>query len=245
VVTIAEGPSGDGKTDTYPTRGRPTFAFQEASLINHMLMNGKHFTCPHTYWGIETAITAMSNILEDSEHLATTRLPLPYAQVTRLLTLGFLLVVPFAYTTSLGWAIIPLSLVANLVYFLIDECSGQMETPFETKPNDVELEKTLRRIDKLTAAQVSQFLGRPVSNFNLFPEKATTDKDHVVTTKVKSMGNQNVVVEPDRSSHSPFHHHSHKDRSSDKDDSKRSERSRSPSPVKLSPAEVAIESAAP
>ena len=43
VVTIADGPLGDGKKDRYPSKARPTFAFQQASLINHSLMKGKHF----------------------------------------------------------------------------------------------------------------------------------------------------------------------------------------------------------
>lgn len=200
-ATIADGPTGDGKKDKYPTRSRPTFAFQEASLLAHQLMKGKYFSCPHTYWGIETAITTMSNILEDSEHLATSLLPLPYAQLTRLLTLGFLAVIPLAYTSSLGWTIIPLSFVANSVYFLIDECSGQMETPFGEKANDVALEKTLRRIDKLTAAQLCQFLGKPVSNYNLFPEKRSTDVEQQATNTVKQMGHSEVVSVPSHPHH--------------------------------------------
>ena len=43
VVTIADGPLADGKKDRYPSKARPTFAFQQASLINHSLMKGKHF----------------------------------------------------------------------------------------------------------------------------------------------------------------------------------------------------------
>ena len=86
----------------------------------------------------------MSYILEDSEHLATSLLPLPYAQLTRLLALVFLLVMPLAYVQNLGLLVIPLSFTANVVYFLIDECSGQMEQPFGNDVNDVAIEKTLR-----------------------------------------------------------------------------------------------------
>ena len=237
-VTMSDGPTGDGKKDKYPTRSRPTFAFQEASLLAHQLMKGKYFSCPHTYWGIETAITTMSNILEDSEHLATSLLPLPYAQLTRLLSLGFLMVIPLAYTSSLGWTIIPLSFVANTVYFLIDECSGQMETPFGEKPNDVALEKTLRRIDKLTAAQLCQFLGRPVSNYNLYAEKRSTDGEHHATNTIKAMGHSEVVAEPVHttvaSRLTASIHHSTSGRSS------------SPTrPITVDPTNVTIQSAVP
>jgi hypothetical protein len=99
-----------------------------------------------------------------------------------------LLVLPVATATALGWLVIPLCFIVNLTYFLIDECSGQMEEPFGTDPNDVALEKTLRRIDKLTASQLCQYLKRPVTNFNLFPESRSTDHSGKVTNRVRQMG---------------------------------------------------------
>ena len=72
-------------------------------------------------------MASLADILEESEHLAISLLPLPYAQVTRGLALVFLLVLPVASLSSLGWFTIPLCFVVNLMYFLIDECSGQME----------------------------------------------------------------------------------------------------------------------
>ena len=42
-VTTADGPTGDGKKDKYPSRMRPAFAFQQASLLNHELFKGKHY----------------------------------------------------------------------------------------------------------------------------------------------------------------------------------------------------------
>lgn len=125
-VTVSSGPGGDGKKDKYPTRARPTFAFQKASLLNHTLFRSGHFSCPHAFWGIETAITTMADQFETVEHLGTSLLPLPYAQLTRLLSLIFLLTLPLAYVRSLGLMMPFLSLVANFVLFLIDECSGQV-----------------------------------------------------------------------------------------------------------------------
>ena len=45
-TTVADGPTGDGKKDKYPSKARPVFAFQKASLINHGLMRDKHFVRP-------------------------------------------------------------------------------------------------------------------------------------------------------------------------------------------------------
>ena len=68
-------------------------------------------------------------------------------------TMATLIALPVAYVRDLAWGMCPLSLVANLVFFVIDECSGEMELPFGNDENDVEVEKILRRIDKLSAAQ--------------------------------------------------------------------------------------------
>ena len=175
-VTIADGPTGDGKTDKYPSRSRPMFAFQKASTLNHRLFKDKHYTCPHTFFAVETNITSMSSTFEEIEHLQTSLLPLPYAQLTRLLALVYLTLQPVAYWNNPYW-MVPLCFLSSLVFFIIDECSGQMEEPFGTDINDVELDKIFRRADKLTAAQLYMFNSSngPVSNYNLFPESRTTD----------------------------------------------------------------------
>ena len=197
VVTIADGPTGDGKKDKYPSRARPTFAFQEASVINHRLFASGKFSCPHAFWGIEDSIYTMASTFEDAEHLGTSLLPLPYAQLTRLLTLIFLVFLPLAYVRLLGWVMVPLSVITNFVFFIVDECSGQMELPFGDDANDVEIEKIIRRADKLTAAQLFQFFdtekdgrsSQPVRNHNLFPDVRSTDiYGSVVKRKVRMMG---------------------------------------------------------
>ena len=189
IVTVADGPSGDGKKDKYPTKMRPCFAFQKASLLNHALFKAKHYSCPHTFWGIETDISRMAATFEEAEHIATSVLPMPYAQLTRLLMLIFVAILPVAYVQKLGVLMLPLAFTASAVYFLVDECSGQMETPFGTELNDVEIEKTIRRIDKLSAAQLSQWLdGKPITNYNLFPEARSTDKAGEQTRKLALMG---------------------------------------------------------
>ena len=69
------------------------------------------------------------------------------------------------------------------------------QEPFGEDPNDVAIEKTLRRIDKLSASQLCQHLKRPVTNFNLFPESRTTDSHGKVTNKVRRMGHLSLTAE--------------------------------------------------
>jgi len=123
---------------------------------------------------VESAIAKMSNTFEEVEHLATTVIPLPYAQLTRAIAFLFLAGLPVAVVQRLGWATLPLCLIANCIYFLADECSAQMEMPFGTDADDIPLEKMIRRIDKHTAAQVYIYTDHPVSNYNIYPDARST-----------------------------------------------------------------------
>ena len=43
---------------------------------------------------------------------------------------------------------------------------------------DVDLSKIIRRIDKFTAALVSLYVGRPVMNYDVYPETRSTSATH-------------------------------------------------------------------
>eukprot|EP00964_Phaeocystis_antarctica_P049197 scaffold28499_cov65-Phaeocystis_antarctica.AAC.5 len=151
------------KKDRYPSKNRAAFAFQQAQLINSQLHRRSHYSVPHTYMAVEAGICHCASIYEEVEHFGGSVLPLPYAQLTRLIALLFLCLVPISTVHGLGWGVIPLCFFANLVYFLVDDVASQMEVPFGHDANDVDLEKMIRRIDKHTAAQMS-LLVRPHPN---------------------------------------------------------------------------------
>ena len=56
-----------------------------------------------------------------------TILPLPYAQLTRLVTIMMLIIIPWATVGDVGALCMPLSLMANIIFFTVDECSSEME----------------------------------------------------------------------------------------------------------------------
>ena len=55
-----------------------------------------------------------------------TILPLPYAQLTRVVALFYLLLLPLTVTTVLHWGTIPFLFLINCVYFTADECASQV-----------------------------------------------------------------------------------------------------------------------
>lgn len=65
----------------------------------------------------------------------------------------YLVELPLATVQAIGWGVVPLCFLANIVYFLIDESSAEMEQPFGPDENDIPIEKMIRRIDKHTASQ--------------------------------------------------------------------------------------------
>jgi hypothetical protein len=110
---------------------------------------------------------------------------------------------------EIQYFVIPFSLTANVVFFLVDECSSQMEAPFGDDESDIDLPKLLRRIDKHTASTLALWTGSPVKHFNLYPEAQTTShhcrplvrafskframKAHSVATEVsKSTGSEHA-----------------------------------------------------
>jgi len=166
--------SVDGKTDRYPTRNRPQAIFFRLSYEVAELWRKKHIPSPNHHLSIENEIKKMARVCEEVEHLNMTILPLPYAQLTRLVTFLLLIILPYASVGDVDFLCIPLSFIANLVFFTVDECSSQMETPFGDDTSDIDLPKLLRRIDKHSAATLAMWLGAPVQHFNLYPEAQTT-----------------------------------------------------------------------
>ena len=53
--------------------------------------------------GLNATIAKMNNVFDDVENLAKTIIPLPYAQITRLITVLFLAVLPFQTVRKLKW----------------------------------------------------------------------------------------------------------------------------------------------
>ena len=80
----------------------------------------------------------------------------------------------------------PISLAPHQAYhcpervpILIPPYSSPIPTPTSTlTPHQVDLSKIIRRIDKFTASLMSLYVGRPVENYDTYPETRSTGKEH-------------------------------------------------------------------
>ena len=134
----------DAKKDIFPWRNRPAFVFdalhqQTVKLLRDGLLPS--FTSPSFTASITHNINEMSDLFEEFEHLGLTLLPLPFAQLNRLVMIAFLALLPFAAADSAGRLLVPFCLLANVVYFTLDSVAAEMETPFGKAISDVAFEK--------------------------------------------------------------------------------------------------------
>eukprot|EP00326_Haptolina_ericina_P032402 CAMPEP_0181246406 /NCGR_PEP_ID=MMETSP1096-20121128/43983_1 /TAXON_ID=156174 ORGANISM="Chrysochromulina ericina, Strain CCMP281" /NCGR_SAMPLE_ID=MMETSP1096 /ASSEMBLY_ACC=CAM_ASM_000453 /LENGTH=463 /DNA_ID=CAMNT_0023343233 /DNA_START=1 /DNA_END=1392 /DNA_ORIENTATION=+ len=160
----------DNKGDRFPSKHRPAYAFYKMHEITAKLARSGLLHPPPYHLACDAAIQRMSNTFDHVEMIGKTQMPLPYAQVCRFTNLLFLLLLPFAVVRDIKWLTIPLSFVANLVYNTIDRVASEMEHPFGSDTNDVDVDKEIRRIDKNGSALLALWMRKPVMHFDVFPE---------------------------------------------------------------------------
>lgn len=181
--------ASDGKQDHFPSRNRPSYALAQLHRATTALYTAGHFPSFNHHLAVEADLSEFGMIFEQIEYLGLTIIPLPYAQLTRVVSLFYCLMLPFGVAEDLKWAAtITITVVVCIIYFTIDEVSSQMETPFAGRENDVDLEKMIRRIDKHTASVMSEYTGRSELNFDIFPETRRTDGEHHVMKGHEEIG---------------------------------------------------------
>ena len=62
--------------------------------VNAALLRDQLYSDVSHHLAVEESIVQLSGTFEEVEHLALTMMPLPYAQLSRLATLLFLLIIP-------------------------------------------------------------------------------------------------------------------------------------------------------
>ena len=94
-MVVASMPGGDGASATYPARNWPSVAFYNVQREVVKLFRDGHLpSSPHAS-GLDALVDQLSDTLEQVELIGLTIAPLPYAQVTRWITLAFLIFLPF------------------------------------------------------------------------------------------------------------------------------------------------------
>ena len=95
IMLEASMPAGDGRKTTYPARNWPAVAFYHVQRELVKIFHDGHLpSSPHAA-SIDALIDQLSDTLEEVELIGLTMAPLPYAQVTRWITLAFLVFLPF------------------------------------------------------------------------------------------------------------------------------------------------------
>jgi len=169
----------EGKVDRYPSKARPRFAFYLLLQTLWQMNQNDRFKTVHYHLAIESCVHSLGQSFDDMVTLGETLMPIPYAQVTRFVSVVFLTVLPFSLVNSLHWYTIPVCFVSNLIYLTVSICASEMEAPFGTDENDVDVSKLVRRLDKHTAAMMALWLGKPCPNFDVNPDSAVAIREKV------------------------------------------------------------------
>lgn len=99
-MIVASMPGGDGGSATYPARNWPSVAFYHLQReVSKLFRDGHLPSSPHSS-GLDALVDRLSDTLEQVELIGLTMAPLPYAQVTRWITLAFLVFLPFEGTAK-------------------------------------------------------------------------------------------------------------------------------------------------
>ena len=95
IMLEASMPAGDGRKAAYPARNWPAVAFYHVQRELVKIFRDGHLpSSPHAA-SIDALMDQLSDTLEEVELIGLTMAPLPYAQVTRWITLAFLVFLPF------------------------------------------------------------------------------------------------------------------------------------------------------
>jgi len=160
--------AGPGRPERMPQSVHAAFAFHLAEQATHEAFAACKLHTSPSRARLEYLFNELATVFDQVELLAMTMLPLEYAQASRLACLVFLALLPFSAVHALQWFVIPIAMLANIVFLCIDESASDMEAPFGMDETDVDLEGAVRATDIQSAAVLGAVYGKPVAHFDLY-----------------------------------------------------------------------------
>ncbi|KAL1504974.1 hypothetical protein AB1Y20_008740 [Prymnesium parvum] len=175
----------DGKKDKYPSRNRFAGILQ-LIMSEAAVMYWSGILKPEMFADTVSTLQRLEDVFEEFNYMSEYIMPFSYAQIYQVTTLIFLLVLPFSEGCwdLMGWGTLPMTFIVSTCFLTLNECAKEMELPLGDDPNDVDVNKVARRIDKQTAALLGFSLGGAViPNFDLFPETRQAHDSKATTTR--------------------------------------------------------------
>ena len=99
----------------------------------------------------DVQISQFMHLFEQVEYLGKCYLPLPYVQFINYAIILYSMLFPFGIYAHLGVYTPIACFLLGVMLFTIEEIAIELEDPFGEDPNDLDIEKQVRRIDKETA----------------------------------------------------------------------------------------------
>jgi putative membrane protein len=90
--------------------------------------------------GLEQQVRALTDCQGGCERILLTPVPFAYAVHNKQLLMLYLLSLPFVLVEEMGWAAVPATAVIAFGLLGIEEAGGEIENPFGTDPNDLDID---------------------------------------------------------------------------------------------------------
>ena len=127
---------------------RVRFMLSEFSKLTRVLQNNGKISD----LGMLVLSTPFNGAVEQLSNIHSVQsipFPFPYAQLTTVFLLFYVLTFPLAFASLLGIFVIPISVLVTLAFFGLNEVSMELEDPFGEDPNDLPLDDTGYLLDQL------------------------------------------------------------------------------------------------
>jgi len=119
---------------------------------------------------MQTLINTLMECVGGCERILKTPLPLAYSIHIKQLVLLYCLVLPFQFVRDLNWWTAPFTALVSLTLFGIEEIGIEIENPFGTDANDLQLEAICNTIEQ----NIEEFIATEEVDLIAFSEDAKT-----------------------------------------------------------------------
>lgn len=127
--------SNDEYNETIQKKNPPNYLLvKQSEDLQKAFKNG--WLSDYRFIRLDETLIEFNNHQGMSERIKNTPLPRPYSFFSRVFVLIHGTMVPFAFIEELGWINIPLSIVINFVFLMLDLIGERHEDPFENRMDD-------------------------------------------------------------------------------------------------------------
>jgi ion channel-forming bestrophin family protein len=116
------------------------------SKLNHLYTSGT--ITGDQFWLLNEELRSFTDICGACERIKNTPIPFTYSVYIKKFIFLYVLTLPFGWTTSLGYYIVPVVMFILYAFASLELIAEEIENPFGTDPNDLPIDQICANIRK-------------------------------------------------------------------------------------------------